>query len=79
MMKKMSCLKMRTQKFKSYITRQFKKFMNNANVKANDKDCKQHGFSQSKTLEIQKRIKESGKGSNITTGSNAIGVKGMDT
>ena len=28
-------------KFKSYITRQFKKFIKNANVKANDKDRKQ--------------------------------------
>ena len=27
-------------KFKSYITRQFKKFIKNANVKANDKDRK---------------------------------------
>ena len=32
-------------KFKSYITR---KFMN-ANVKANDKDCKQSRFSQFKS------------------------------
>jgi len=27
-------------KFKSYITRKFKKFIKNANVKANDKDHK---------------------------------------
>ena len=27
-------------KMKSYITRQFKKFMKNANVKGFDKDCK---------------------------------------
>ena len=32
-------------KFKPYITRQFKKFIKNANVKANDKDRKQFGFS----------------------------------
>ena len=32
-------------KFKSYITRQFKKFIKNANVKASDKDRKQSGFS----------------------------------
>ena len=31
--------------FKSYITRQFKKFIKNANVKANDKDRTQSGFS----------------------------------
>ena len=36
-------------KFKSYITRQFKKFIKNANVKANDKDRKQTGFSQFKS------------------------------
>ena len=40
MMKEMSRLKMRTQKFKSYITRQFKKFIKNVNVKANDKNHK---------------------------------------
>ena len=32
-------------KFKPNITRQFKKFIKNANVKANDKDRKQSGFS----------------------------------
>ena len=31
-------------RFKSYITRQFKKFIKNVNVKASDKDCKQSGF-----------------------------------
>ena len=38
-------------KFKSYITKQFNKFIKNANVKANDKDRKQSRFSQSKTQE----------------------------
>ena len=33
-------------KLKSYITRKFKKFTKNANVKAGDKDCKQSAFSQ---------------------------------
>ena len=32
-------------KFKSYITRKFKKFIKNANVKANEKDRKQSRFS----------------------------------
>ena len=32
-------------KFKSYITRQFKKFIKIANVKASDKDRKQSVFS----------------------------------
>ena len=33
-------------KLKSYITRKFKKFTKNANVKAGDKHCKQSAFSQ---------------------------------
>ena len=32
-------------KFKSYVTKKFKKFIKNANVKVNDKDLKQCGFS----------------------------------
>ena len=32
-------------KFNSYITRQFKKFIKNANAKAGDKDHKQIAFS----------------------------------
>ena len=35
-------------KMKSYITRQFKKFMKNANGKGFDKDCKQSSSSQFK-------------------------------
>jgi len=35
--------------FKSNITRKFKKFIKNVNVKENDKDCKQSGFSQFKS------------------------------
>ena len=36
-------------KMKSYITRQFKKFMKNANRKGFDKDCKQSSSSQFKS------------------------------
>ena len=36
-------------KMKSYITRQFKKFMKNANVKGFDKDRKQSNSSQFKS------------------------------
>lgn len=32
-------------RLKSYITRQFKKFIKNVNVKAGNKDCKQTVFS----------------------------------
>ena len=36
-------------KMKSYITRQFKKFMKNANGKGFDKDCRQSSSSQFKS------------------------------
>ena len=36
-------------KLKYYITRQFKKFIKNVNVKASDKDCSQSRFSQLKS------------------------------
>ena len=42
-------------KFKSYITRKFKKFIKNENVKASDKDCKQSRFSQFKSQDKGKR------------------------
>ena len=50
-------------KLKSYITRQFKKFIKNANVKAGDKDCKQSAFSQFKSQDKGKReFKDAGQG-----------------
>ena len=42
-------------KLKSYITRQLKKFIKNANVKAGDKDHKQTTFSQYKSQDKGKR------------------------
>ena len=42
-------------KLKSYITRQFKKFIKNANVNAGDKDRKQIAFSQYKSQDKGKR------------------------
>ena len=42
-------------KLKSYITRQFKKFIKNANVKTSNKDHKQSGFSQFKFQDKGKR------------------------
>ena len=42
-------------KMKSFITRQFKKFMKNANVKGFDKDCKQSSSSQFKSQERGKK------------------------
>ena len=42
-------------KMKSYITRQFKKFMKNANGKGFDKDCRQSNFSQFKSQDKGKK------------------------
>ena len=42
-------------KLKSYITRQFKKFIKNANVKAGDKDRKYSAFSLFKSQDKGKR------------------------
>ena len=42
-------------RLKCYITRQFKKFIKNENIKASDKDCKQSGFSQFKSQDKGKR------------------------
>ena len=35
-------------RFKAYITRQFKKFIKNVNVKLKDKDCRKTGFNSNK-------------------------------
>ena len=42
-------------KMKSYITRQFKKFMKNANAKGFDKGCRQSSFSHSKSQDKGKK------------------------
>ena len=42
-------------KFKSYITRKFKKFIKNVNVKASDKDHKQFRFFQFKSQDKGQR------------------------
>ena len=63
-------------RFKSYITRQFKKFIKNANVKSNDRDHKQPRFSQCKTQEKFKReSKEGGQSSNIPTSPKCYGCQ----
>ena len=49
-------------KIKSYITRQFKKFMKNANVRNFDKDCRQSSSSQFKGQDKGKKdAKEGGQ------------------
>ena len=61
-------------KFKYYITGQFKKFIKNANAKANDEDRKQSGFSQFKSQDKFKReSKEVGQNSNTPTGPKCYG------
>ena len=47
-------------KMKSYITRQFKKFMKNANVKGFDKDRKQSSSSQFKSQDREKKNAKDG-------------------
>ena len=65
-------------KFKSYITRKFKKFIKNANVKASDKDCKQSRFSQFKSQDKGKReFKNDGQGNNVPTGPKCCGCQGF--
>ena len=54
-------------KMKSYITRQFKKFMKNANAKGFDKDCKQSSSSQFKNQDRGK--KDTKEGSQYTVPS----------
>ena len=64
-------------KFKSYITRQFNKFIKNANVKASDKDCKQFGFSQFKSQDKGKReFKDAGQSNNVPVGPKCYGCQG---
>ena len=43
-------------KMKSYITKKFKKFMKNANVKGFNKDCKQSSSSQFKSQDRRKVV-----------------------
>ena len=64
-------------KFKSYITRQFKKFIKNVNVKASDKDCKQSEFSQFKSQNKGKReFKDTGQNNNVPAGPKCYGCQG---
>ncbi|XP_030930595.1 NAD-dependent protein deacetylase HST1-like [Quercus lobata] len=58
-------------KFNSYITRQFKKFIKDANVKASDKDRKQSRFFQFKSQDKGKReFKDVDQRNNVPTAPN---------
>ena len=64
-------------KLKSYITRQFKKFIKNANVKANDKDHKQSEFSQFKSQDKGKReFEDAGQSNKVPIGPKCYGCQG---
>ena len=64
-------------KLESYITRQFKKFIKNVNVKGNDKDHKQYAFSQFMSQEKTKReAKDGGQNSNVPSGPKCYGCQG---
>ena len=62
-------------KMKSYITRQFKKFMKNANGKGIDKDRKQSNSSQFKSQDKGKKDARDGSQYIIPTEPKCLGVK----
>ena len=65
-------------KMKSYITRQFKKFMKNANVKGFDKDRKQSSFSQFKSQDKGKKDARDDDQYTIPLGLKCFGCQGFD-
>ena len=60
-------------KMKSYITRQFKKFMKNANAKGFDKDCRQLSPSQSKSQDKGKKDARDGSQYTVPLGPKCFG------
>ena len=64
-------------KMKSYITRQFKKFMKNANAKGFDKDCKQSSSSQLKNQGKGKKDAREGGQYTVPLGSKCFGCQGF--
>ena len=65
-------------KMKSYITRKFKKFMNNANGKGFDKDCRQSSSSQFKSQDKGKKDARDGGQYTIPLGPKCFGCQGFD-
>ena len=66
-------------KMKSYITRKFKKFMNNVNAKGFDKDHKQSSLFQFKSQDKGKKNARDGGLYTIPSGPSALSVKALDT
>ena len=60
-------------KMKSYITRQFKKFMKNANGKGFDKDCRQSSASQFKGQDKGKKDAKDGGQYTVPLGPKCFG------
>ena len=66
-------------KLKSYITKQFKKSIKNANVKVGDKGRKQTAFSQYKFQDKgKKESKDAGQGNGIPAGPKCYGCYGFE-
>ena len=64
-------------KMKSYITRQFKKFMKNANGKGFEKDCRQSNSSQFKSQDKGKKDARDGSQYTIPAGLKCFGCQGF--
>ena len=62
-------------KMKSYITRQFKKFMKNVNAKGFDKDQKQSNSSQLKSQDKGKKDARDGSLYTVPSRPKCFGVK----
>ena len=64
-------------KMKSYITRQFKKFMKNVNAKGFDKDCRQSSSSQSKSQDKGNKDAKDGSQYNVPSRPKCFGYQGF--
>ena len=64
-------------KMKSYITRQFKKFMKNANAKGFDKDHKQSSTSHFKSQDRGKKNAQEGGQHTVPSGPKCFGCQGF--
>ena len=65
-------------KMKSYITRQFKKFMKNANAKGFDKDHKQSSLSRFKNLNKGKKDARDGSQNTVPSRPKCFGCQGFE-
>ena len=65
-------------KMNSYITRQFKKFMKNANGKGFDKDCRQSSSSQFKSQDKGKKDAKDGSSYTVPARPKCFGCQGFD-